>query len=212
MSRGMFITFEGPEGSGKSTQMEPLIKWLQAQKQLVYATREPGGTPISEQIRIVIHDLKNQEMHPHTETLLYQAARAQIVEQVIRPKLEQGLIVLCDRYADSTLAYQGYGHQQDLAGVRALIHYATGGLQPDLTILLDLDIEVGLKRSAQRHSKGGEWNRLDAYEKEFHQRVRMGYLELAAAEPKRWVIVDASLPWREVQTNLRQAISGRLPT
>ncbi len=111
---------------------------------------EPGGTLISEQIRNIIHDLKNTEMHPHTETLLYQAARAQIVEQVLRPKLAEGWIVLCDRYADSTLAYQGYGHQQNLDEVRALVHYATGGLLPDLTLLLDVDVEIGLMRSSAR--------------------------------------------------------------
>jgi dTMP kinase len=210
VNNGFFITLEGPEGSGKTSHMAPITKWLQDQGRQVLATREPGGTAISEQIRTVIHDLKNQEMHPHTETLLYQAARAQIVEQVIRPALAQGTIVLCDRYADSTLAYQGYGHQQDLDEVRALIRYATGGLQPDLTLLLDVDVETGLKRSSQRHSKGGEWNRLDAYELAFHQRVREGYFELVKAEPRRWVIVDAGLAWQKVQTSLCQAISDRL--
>lgn len=207
-----FITLEGPEGSGKTSHMAPLSRWLESQGWLVLCTREPGGTSISEQIRSVIHDLKNKEMHPHTETLLYQAARAQIVEQVIRPALAKGGIVLCDRYADSTLAYQGYGHQQNLDEVRALINYATGGLQPDLTVLLDLDVEIGLTRSSQRRSHGGEWNRLDAYELEFHQRVRQGYLDLVKAEPQRWVVVDAALSWQEVQTTLQQVISKRLRT
>jgi dTMP kinase len=210
MSAGMFITLEGPEGSGKSSHMGPLSSWLESRKRVVFCTREPGGTPIGEQIRTIIHDLKNQEMHAHTETLLYQAARAQIVEEVIRPRLAQGMIVLCDRYADSTLAYQGFGHQQDLDEVRALIRYATGGLRPDLTLLLDVDVEVGLKRSSQRHTNGGEWNRLDAYELAFHQRVRQGYLDLASREPGRWVVVDASNPWQEVQAALRQVIGERL--
>jgi dTMP kinase len=210
MKTGLFITLEGPEGSGKTSHMAPLTKWLEIQGRQVLATREPGGTAISEQIRAVIHDLKNQEMHPHTETLLYQAARAQIVEQVIRPALARGVIVLCDRYADSTLAYQGYGHQQDLNEVRALIRYATGGLQPDLTLLLDVDPETGLKRSTQRRSKGGEWNRLDAYELDFHLRVRAGYFELVKADPRRWVVVDAGMTWQNVQSALRQAISDRL--
>ena len=205
-----FITLEGPEGSGKTSHMGPLSIWLESLGWQVLCTREPGGTTISEQIRAVIHDLKNEEMHPHTETLLYQAARAQIVEQVIRPALAQGGIVLCDRYADSTLAYQGYGHQQNLDEVRALINYATAGLQPDLTVLLDLDVETGLQRGSQRRSHGGEWNRLDAYELEFHQRVRQGYLELVKAEPQRWVVVDAAMSWQDVQTALRQVISGRL--
>ena len=210
MSTGLFITLEGPEGSGKTSHMVPLTKWLESQGRQVLATREPGGTVISEQIRAVIHDLKNQEMHPHTETLLYQAARAQIVEQVIRPALGRGMVVLCDRYADSTLAYQGYGHQQDMDEVRSLIRYATGGLQPDLTLLLDVDPETGLKRSTQRRSKGGEWNRLDAYELDFHLRVRAGYFELVKAEPRRWVVVDAGMTWQKVQAALRQAISSRL--
>ena len=210
MKKGMFITLEGPEGSGKTSHIGPLTKWLEGQGKQVLATREPGGTLISEQVRGIIHDLKNQEMHPHTETLLYQAARAQIVEQVIRPQLEQGVIVICDRYADSTLAYQGYGHQQDLEQVRALIRYATGGLQPDLTLLLDVDAEIGLKRSSQRHSNGGEWNRLDAYDLSFHQRVRAGYLELVKAEPGRWVLVDAGQPWKQVQAALRTVITTRL--
>ena len=210
MSTGLFITLEGPEGSGKTSHMAPLTKWLESQGRQVLATREPGGTVISEQIRAVIHDLKNQEMHPHTETLLYQAARAQIVEQVIRPALGRGMVVLCDRYADSTLAYQGYGHQQDMDEVRSLIRYATGGLQPDLTLLLDVDPEIGLKRSTQRRSKGGEWNRLDAYKLDFHLRVRAGYFELVKAEPRRWVVVDAGMTWQKVQAALRQAISSRL--
>jgi dTMP kinase len=199
----MFITLEGPDGSGKTSHMQPLADWLEEQGYRVHTAREPGGTHISEQIRQVIHDLKNTEMHPHTETLLYQAARAQIVEQVIRPKLAEGWIVLCDRYADSTLAYQGYGHQQNLDEVRALVHYATGGLVPDLTLLLDVDVETGLSR---RQKSGGEWNRLDAYQLEFHQRVRDGYLELAGQEPARWVRVDAGKAWEAVQSELRRAI------
>jgi dTMP kinase len=206
----MFITLEGPDGSGKTSHMKPLVEWLEGLGRRVHAAREPGGTQISEQIRSVIHDLKNIEMHPHTETLLYQAARAQIVEQVLRPKLAEGWIVLCDRYADSTLAYQGYGHQQNLDEVRALVGYATGGLLPDLTLLLDVDVETGLTRSSQRHSKGGEWNRLDAYQLDFHRRVRAGYLELAQQEPNRWVMVDASQPWELVQAALRKAILNRI--
>ena len=206
----MFITLEGPDGSGKTSHMKPLVEWLEASGYRVHAAREPGGTLISEQIRNIIHDLKNTEMHPHTETLLYQAARAQIVEQVLRPKLAEGWIVLCDRYADSTLAYQGYGHQQNLDEVRALVHYATGGLLPDLTLLLDVDVEIGLMRSSARHSNGGEWNRLDAYQLDFHRRVRAGYLELAQQESTRWVLVDASQPWEIVQEALRKAILVRI--
>jgi dTMP kinase len=147
-------------------------------------------------------------MHPRTETLLYQAARSQIVEQVIKPRLAAGEIVLSDRYYDSTIAYQGYGHQQDLEQVRQLVKYATGGLVPDLTVLLDLDIEVGLKRK----KKGDEWNRMDAYTVEFHQRVRKGYHEMVRQEPNRWVIVDAEQEWKVVQDKLRRVIERRIIT
>jgi dTMP kinase len=203
----MFITLEGPDGSGKTSHVKPLAEWLEGRGQRVHTAREPGGTAISEQIRTILHDLKNTEMHPHTETLLYQAARAQIVEQVLRPKLAEGWIVLCDRYADSTLAYQGYGHQQNLDEVHALVRYATGGLVPDLTVLLDVDVETGLRR---RQTSGGEWNRLDAYDLEFHRRVRNGYLELVKQEPGRWVVLDAGKPWDEVQENLQQAVISKL--
>jgi dTMP kinase len=202
----MFITLEGPEGSGKTSHIPYLVEFLREKGYPVFPTREPGGTSIGEQIREVLHSLKNTEMHPRTETLLYQAARAQFVEQVIRPRLALGEIVLSDRYADSTLAYQGFGHQQNLDDVRALIRYATGGLIPDLTVLLDVDVETGL----QRKKKADEWNRLDAYTVEFHQRVRRGYLELVKQEPGRWAVVDAGQGWDEVQEGLRRAILGRL--
>lgn len=202
----MFITFEGPEGSGKTSQIPALADFLRQRGFSVYTTREPGGTSIGEQIRAVIHDLKNEEMHPRTETLLYQAARAQIVEQVIRPRLAAGEIVLCDRYMDSTLAYQGYGHQQNLTEVRGLIRYATGGLLPDLTILLDLDVEVGLRRKTHQE----EWNRLDAYTIEFHCRVREGYHALLREDPARWAVVNAERTREEVQQALREIILERL--
>jgi len=203
----MFITLEGPEGSGKTSHIPHLVEFLREKGYTVFPTREPGGTSIGEQIRAVIHDLKNAEMHPHTETLLYQAARAQIVEQVIRPRLAAGEIVLSDRYADSTIAYQGYGHQQNLEQVRALIRYATGGLVPDLTILLDLEVEVGLKRK----QKGAEWNRMDALTVDFHRRVRAGYLEMVKQEPGRWLVVDAGQPWKIVQENLCAVLLPVLP-
>ncbi|MEW6030991.1 MAG: dTMP kinase [Chloroflexota bacterium] len=202
----MFITLEGPEGSGKTSHIPYLVEYLREKGHTVFPTREPGGTSIGEQIREVIHDLKNVEMHPRTETLLYQAARAQIVEQVIRPRLKAGEIVLSDRYADSTIAYQGYGHQQDLEQVRALVKYATGGLIPDLTVLLDVDVEEGLRRK----KKDNEWNRLDAYTLEFHQRVRAGYLEMVRQEPKRWVVIDAGREWKSVQEELRKKLLHKI--
>ena len=150
--------------------------------------------------------MKNVEMHPRAETLLYQAARAQIVEQVIKPRLADGEIVISDRYYDSTIAYQGYGHQQGLEQVRGLVKYATGGLVPDLTVLLDVDVEEGLKRK----KKDDEWNRMDAYTVEFHQRVRAGYLEMVKAEPSRWAVVDAGQKWESVQEKLRRVVVSRL--
>jgi dTMP kinase len=203
----MFITLEGPEGSGKTSHIPHLVEYFRERGHIIFPTREPGGTSIGEQVREILHDLKNTEMHPRTETLLYQAARAQFVEQVVRPRLALNEIVISDRYYDSTIAYQGYGHQQDLEQVRALIKYATGGLVPDLTILLDVDVEIGLKRK----QKADEWNRLDAYTVDFHRRVRAGYLEMVQQEPVRWRVVDASREWKSVQEELRDVISKRLP-
>jgi dTMP kinase len=202
----MFITLEGPEGSGKTSHIPHLVEYLREQGFKVFPTREPGGTSIGEQIREVIHDLKNAEIHPRTETLLYQAARAQIVEEVIRPRLKAGEIVLSDRYADSTVAYQGFGHQQDIKQISTLIKYATGGLTPELTILLDLNVEIGLGRKQQ----ADEWNRLDAYTVDFHQRVRIGYLEMVKQEPGRWIVINAENEWRQVQDEIRKVILDKL--
>ena len=202
----MFITLEGPEGSGKTSHLPPLVEYLRAKGFTVFPTREPGGTAIGEQIREVIHDLKNVEMHPRTETLLYQAARAQIVEQVFKPRLQAGEIVISDRYYDSTIAYQGYGHQQDLQQVRSLVKYATGGLTPDLTVLLDVEVEEGLRRK----KKDNEWNRLDAYTVEFHQRVHAGYAEMVKAEPNRWVVINANQAWDAVQEELRIVVEAKI--
>ncbi len=202
----MFITLEGPDGSGKTSQLPLLAEYLRTQGFDVLTTREPGGTSISEQIRAVLHSLENMEMNPRTEILLYQASRAQLVVQVIRPHLVKGGVVISDRFADSTLAYQGYGHQLDLEPLGVLVSFATGGLKPDLTILLDIDVEVGL----QRRKQGGNWNRLDAYDLAFHQRVRQGYHQLAEAEPERWVEIDASQPSKKVQIAMRRVVAERL--
>jgi len=202
----MFITFEGPEGSGKTSQIAPLADFLRQAGYEVLTTREPGGTPIGEQIRAVIMNLENTDMQPRTEILLLQASRAQLVEQVIRPHLARGGLVLCDRYADSTLAYQGHGYQLDLAPLQALIAFATGGLKPDLTFFFDVNIEEGLRRRA----KGGEWNRLDTYDLAFYQRVCQGYHQMATAEPQRWVVIDAGQPFDQVQEALRKVVMERL--
>jgi len=202
----MFITIEGPDGSGKTTQVTPLSDYLTQKGHSVLITREPGGTAIGDQIRHILSDLKNTGMNPSTETLLFLAARAQLVDQIIKPHLMEGYIVLCDRYADSTMAYQGYGHQNDLDEINILINFATGGLKPDLTILLDVDAEQGLQRKVQ----GSEWNRLDAYSLEFHQRVRQGYHLMAAFEPDRWVTIDSGQPPDQVQVAIQQVVSERL--
>jgi len=195
---GKFITFEGPDGSGKTAQMDKLAEQLIQEGYPILTTREPGGTSIGDQIRETLLDLKNTAMVDRTEALLYQAARAQLVDEIIKPHLAEGGIVLCDRYADSTLAYQGYGHKNTVESLRGIIHYATGGLTPDLTLLLDLEPEVGL----QRRMDAGGLNRLDAYDIDFHHRVRAGYLELVKADPDRWIIVDAGRPFKEVQAEL----------
>jgi dTMP kinase len=203
----MFITLEGSEGSGKTSQIPALADALRRAGCTVLTTREPGGTPIGDQIRNILMNFKNTDMHPRTEILLFQAARAQHVERIIRPALAEGKVVVCDRFADSTMAYQGYGYETDLNVLRTLLDFATGGLKPDLTLLFDVDVEVGLRR---RQSSGGEYNRMDAFQLDFYQRVRKGYLELAAADPDRWVVLDASLPKAEVQENMLRAVRARL--
>jgi dTMP kinase len=198
----MFITFEGPEGSGKSTQLPRLAQFLEDSSLQVVKTREPGGTKIGDQIREVLVRMDNTELHPRTEILLFLAARAQLVEELIIPSLKQGKIILCDRYGDSTLAYQGYGHGLDLETLRAMLQFATGGLKPDLTILLDVDVFTGLKRKKIKE----EWNRLDAFELSFHERVRAGYKILAEQEPERWKIVDATQDPDQVQMEIRALV------
>lgn len=204
--QGKFITFEGPDGSGKTAQLDILAEEFIQAGYPILRTREPGGTPISDQIRATLLDLKNTAMIDRTEALLYQAARAQLVEEVIKPQLASGGVVLSDRYADSTLAYQGYGHQNTVASLEGIIHYATGGLVPDLTILLDLAPEVGL----QRRLDAGGLNRLDAYDINFHHRVRDGYRKLVQADPARWIVVDADRTFNTVQKDLRAILQENL--
>lgn len=206
---GHFITFEGPEGSGKTTQIRLLADALRANGYDILLTREPGGTVIGDAIRSILLDLKRDEMQSRTESFLFNAARAQLVGQVIEPALAQGKTVLCDRYADSTLAYQGYGRHQDLTELRTLCDYATGGLVPDLTIYLDLDEVQGLKRKAD--GDDGEWNRMEAQSLEFHRAVRNGFLSLAAEEPKRWLVVNANQDIQIIQEEILQGLSTITP-
>jgi dTMP kinase len=203
----LFITFEGPDGSGKSTQIQLLSEALTAAGYDVLTVREPGGTPISEQIRDVVHSLRNREMSDRAECLLYNAARAQLVDQLIVPHLRRGGIVLSDRYADSTLAYQGYGRGLDLSAVRSVIAFATNILKPDATFYLDLEVEEGIER---RKRGGGEWNRLDDQALEFHRRVRAGYLQMVSEEPARWVCIDATRSVEEIQADIRAEMERKL--
>jgi dTMP kinase len=208
---GLFITFEGPDGSGKTTQARLLYEYLQERGHPVFLTREPGGTGIGNQIRDVLHSLENTEMLPQAEILLYSASRAQLVGQVIRPHLARGETVLCDRYADSTLAYQGYGHGLDLQVLQVITAFATSGLKPDLTIYLDIDVEEGLRRKLAAHQAGeAEWNRMDQQELAFHRRVREGYLQMAAAEPERWVVIEAAQPADIAQRVIRAKMELKL--
>lgn len=194
----LFITFEGPDGSGKTTQARLLAEFLRARGYVVELTREPGGTEIGEQIRNVILSTHNRAMRDETEVLLFSAARAQIVAELIRPALAAGKIVLCDRYYDSTFAYQGYGLGLDLDALRAITRFATGGLVPDVTFYVDVPAEIGLARRQR-----GATNRLDQKDIEYHARVRKGYLELARAEPARFVIVDGTRAIAQVQQDIR---------
>jgi dTMP kinase len=201
-----FITLEGPDGSGKSTQSKLLAEKVSALGLDVLLTREPGGSAIGDQIRQVLFTLDNTSMHPKTEFLLFSASRAQHVNEVIRPHLDRGGVVISDRYFHSSLAYQGYGHQLNLEKLQEITTFATGDLLPDLILLLDLPVMEGL----QRRKREGDWNRLDAYQEEFHQRVREGYLSMAASDPERWVIIDAVPPVEEIQSNLQQVILDSL--
>ena len=201
----LFITFEGPDGSGKTTQARLLVEYLQARGYPVIYTREPGGTEISEQIRQVILSTRNKAMRREAEVLLFSAARAQIVAELIRPALAANKIVICDRYADSTMAYQGYGLGLDLDALRAITRFATGGLVPALTFYVDVPAEIGL---ARRHR--GETNRLDQKDVAYHTRVRNGYLELAKAESQRFVVIDGTRTIDAVQQEIRTRMLSEL--
>ena len=205
---GLFITFEGPEGSGKTTQIRLLADWLGEQGREVLTTREPGGTRIGEAIREVLLSPAHTEMCAEAEILLFSAARAQIVRETLQPHLIRGGVVLCDRFADSTLAYQGYGRLLDLDTLRQITLFATGGLVPALTICLDLPVVEGLRR--KQGGDQAEWNRMERERLDFQERVRLGYLALAAAEPQRWFVLDALRAIEVIQTEIRQRVAALL--
>lgn len=202
----MFITLEGPEGSGKSTQITRLVQRLLDRGVQALQTREPGGTAIGDQVRDILMNLENTSMHPTTEILLFSASRAQHVHECIKPHLEKGVVVLCDRYYHSTLAYQGYGHGLDLEALQQITRFATSGLDPDLVLLLDIPSKAGL----QRRRTDGNWNRMDDYKLAFHQRVRQGYLTMAGSDPERWVVIDASCSVDEVEKAVWKVVKSRL--
>ncbi len=192
--RGLFITLEGGEGAGKSVQLEAVAACLRDQGSTVVTTREPGGTPLGERLRDVLLGLDSQ-LEPLTEAMLFAAARAQLRTEVIQPALDRGETVICDRYADSTVAYQGYGSEVDLMSIGQLNQTATGGLTPDLTVLLDIPVEDGLRRA-----DGSD--RFESEDVAFHERVRAGYLALAEYHPERWFVIDG--------TQAREAITEQI--
>ena len=208
---GLFVTFEGGEGTGKTTQLKALLAHLRAAGRDAIETRDPGGTPIGKQIRGLLLDPENTRMAAASELFLYEASRAQLVHEVIRPALGAGRIVLCDRFIDSTVAYQGYGREVDLDLIARLNALATGGVRPDLTFLLDLDPEAGLARATQRVTQRQE--RHDRIEEEmlaFHQRVRAGYRAIAAAEPGRVAVLDAARGMAEIEGDVRRRVDELL--
>ena len=212
----MFIVLEGPDGSGKSTQAGMLFRRLQQRGIPALLTREPGGTPVGCTIRDILHQHNHVAISPQTELFLFCADRAQHVQDVIIPALRAGTVVVCDRFTDSTLAYQGYGHGLDLATVEEVSRWSAGGIEPTLRILLDLPVEEGLRRKqialTQVDRKVGvtaEWTRMDALDVSFHRRVREGYLRLAASG-RNWITVDAAAPAEETHAAVWQAVATQL--
>jgi len=207
----MFITVEGPEGSGKSTQLQRLGTYF-IPRRVTIVTKEPGGTPIGDRIRAILLDSAAAGMDAMTELMLYAASRRQHVTEVIAPALARGELVLCDRYTDATLAYQGYGRRLDLDRLQTLNAWATGGLAPDLTLLYDIDEAAGLERA---HARNAEMvvdeGRFEAEDLRFHRRVREGYLALATAEPKRFAIIDGDGSVDEVFERTLTALRDRAP-
>lgn len=213
ISRSLFITLEGGEGSGKTTQAARLCQWFIQQGRKVLHTREPGGTPTAEQIRNLLLARSTESIASETEALLILAARRQHVDQVIKPALTRGLVVICDRFSDSTMAYQGYGRGLDLTALRTMNQWATGTLVPDLTLLFDVPVTVGLRR---RRGQASTQNRLDRETERFHRKVRAGFQALAEREPRRIMIIDATPDPDTVQQTMTQLVStwltSRRPT
>jgi dTMP kinase len=207
--RGRFITLEGPEGSGKTTAARHLADWLRGRGTATLLTQEPGGTPLGNEVRRIVLHMRgmSDDLDPRADALLYAAGRAQHVARVIRPALERGEWVVCARYIDSSLAYQGAGYGNDMTEMRRLQEFATAGLRPDLTLLLDVPVEVGLERTRRR----AEWNRFeDTQELAFFEQVRAAYLRMAAEEPDRFEVVDGSGSVEAADAEIRAAVERRL--
>lgn len=210
----MFITFEGIEGCGKTTQIERFEKRLLNHGISLIKTLEPGGTRTGKNIRKMLLDSRNNDLAPLTELILYAADRAQHVEEVIKPALEKGQWIICDRYFDATIAYQGFARGQDIELINLLNEKATDGINPDITFLLECSVEIGLGRALKRNKELSleDQDRFEKEEMEFHQKVRDGYLELARKDKKRFVIIDASQSEDAVEAEIFQAIKPFIPT
>lgn len=204
---GRFVVFEGPEGGGKTSQLQRLATQLRARSIPTLTTREPGGTELGNQVRAVLLGLSGYAILPESEVLLLAAARAQLVHDVIVPALDQGKVVLCDRYVDSTFAYQGAGRGLELGPLQRIQEYATGGLTPDLRFLLDVSVGVGLKR---RFMESATVNRIDLADHGFHRRVREAYLQAASDDPDGWVVIDAEQTPEEVAQEILRACEAHL--
>ena len=207
---GLFLSFEGGEASGKSVQAKRLAEWLKGQGRDVVSVREPGSTPVGDRVRDIVLHAQDIPLAPNAQALLYSTARAQLVRDVIRPALAGGKLVVVDRFYDSTLAYQGYGHGADLERLRSVTAFAVGDTRPDRTFLLDLPVEVAERRQASR-KPGREWDRFESEARAFHERVRAGYLALARAEPGRIAIISADRDVDAIAADIRAEVERLLP-
>lgn len=210
--RGIFITIEGPDGSGKTTALQQVVPRLQKEmNRKVVATREPGGSPIAEKIRSLILDPSHTDMDSRTEALLYAASRRQHLIEKVLPVLESGDVIFCDRFVDSSIAYQGYARGIGEEGIREINQFATDGLEPDVTLYIDVPAEVGIQR-IHANLDEREYNRLDQEKLDFHEKVRAGYQQLAKANPERIVVVDGTMSREEVAETCYHVIKNRFPS
>ncbi|MGO2070149.1 dTMP kinase [Glutamicibacter arilaitensis] len=209
-TRGLFIVFEGGDGAGKTTQVAMAQQWLESRGATVRTTREPGGTQISEELRSLVLEHGHGEIDARTEALIYSAARAAHVQQVIRPSLEAGAHIICDRFVDSSLAYQGMGRELGFAAVASINDFATGGLKPDVTIILDISAEHGRARRIAASGGVEDSDRLEAEPDDFHERIRNAFLELAAQDPQRYLVLDATASVEQLHQSIVEHLAGLL--